>query len=318
MFPDRKVVRLRSSCGWMLRWPSGGKVAVHIRRKFRSAKWHVERYRRYLWSRYRSVEGNGRPHGLDRPLIVSLTSFPARFNVLHLTLKCLLSQTVKPDAVVLWIVHADGASLPHPVLALEHKGLTIRFCRDTKSFKKIIPALSAYPDSFIVTADDDMFYPDNWLEALVTEYAGNRSEVLCHRAHKIRLNDDGRPLPYRDWEFETSCRSRSPLMFPTSGAGVLYPPGVFDLRVSDEAMFSSLCPTADDIWLYWMARLNGAVVRCIGSGRVAEWPNVEGPRLSRDNLELRNDLAIAQMIGHFGLPLGSLEVGVPDIFISDD
>ena len=107
-------------------------------------------------------------------------------------------------------------------------------------------------------------------------------------------------------------------MFPTSGAGVLYPPGVFDLRVSDEAMFSSLCPTADDIWLYWMARLNGAVVRCIGSGRVAEWPNVEGPRLSRDNLELRNDLAIAQMIGHFGLPLGSLEVGVPDIFISDD
>jgi hypothetical protein len=36
----------------------------------------------------------GKRHGLDGELIVSLTSYPARYDTLHLTLGCLLDQSI--------------------------------------------------------------------------------------------------------------------------------------------------------------------------------------------------------------------------------
>lgn len=46
-------------------------------------------------------------HGLSVPLIVSLTSYSLRFKKLHLTLKCLLNQSIEPDKIILWISYDD-------------------------------------------------------------------------------------------------------------------------------------------------------------------------------------------------------------------
>ncbi len=46
------------------------------------------------------------------------------------------------------------------------KGLTIDWCEDIKSYKKLIPTLKKYPDAIIVTADDDLIYDNKWLEQL--------------------------------------------------------------------------------------------------------------------------------------------------------
>lgn len=238
-------------------------------------------------------------------MIVSLTSFPSRFATLPLTLKCLLSQTMLPDEVVLWIAHEDRSKLTTDIMDLQSYGLVIRFCSDIKSFKKIIPSLSAYPDCYIVTADDDISYSLNWLERLILEYNGDRSEVLCHRAHKIRLNHAGLPLRYREWEWETHCQLRSPLIFPTSGAGALYPPNIFDGRVLDIDAFRTLCPKTDDVWLYWMVRLNGGRARKVGKQhRLVQWPGSQDIALWRANVvgSAGNDASIAAMIRYYGFP----------------
>ncbi len=99
----------------------------------------------------------GKAHGLPSPLIISLTSYPARFGKLHLTLKCLLSQSMAADKVVLWIAHQDKAALTPAILNLQKVGLQIGYCDDLRSYKKIIPTRQNYPDSFIVTADDDLY-----------------------------------------------------------------------------------------------------------------------------------------------------------------
>ena len=41
-----------------------------------------------------------RPHGLNSKLVISLTSYPQRFDTLANTLRCLLNQTVTPDHIV--------------------------------------------------------------------------------------------------------------------------------------------------------------------------------------------------------------------------
>ena len=107
-------------------------------------------------------------------LIVSLTSFPERMYDLHFCLYSLLTQTLKPDEVILWLAAEEfpnkEADLPQKVLQLKDNGLTIKWCENIGSYKKLIPTIREYPNDIIVSADDDIFYPAEWLERLYNSY----------------------------------------------------------------------------------------------------------------------------------------------------
>ena len=55
-------------------------------------------------------------HSLDKELIVSLTSYPKRFDILPITIQSLLNQTVKPDRIILWLYEKDYFRLPASAL----------------------------------------------------------------------------------------------------------------------------------------------------------------------------------------------------------
>ena len=239
-------------------------------------------------------------HQLPASLIVSLTSYPARFNTLAKTLKCLLNQSIIPDKVILWIATEDKEKLTAEILTL--KNLDIKFCKDLKSYKKMIPTLFEFKDCFIVTADDDLYCNYNWLEKLVEQYNGNNNEVICHRAHKIILDENGIPVPYLKWEHPKIETKASELIFPTCGAGALFPPGIFNEQVTNSDLFSELCPTSDDIWFWWMVRLNGGLFRKVGPYyRTLNTSKYNQIGLWFENLNLGgNDKQMQSMINKFG------------------
>jgi hypothetical protein len=248
----------------------------------------------------------GRPHGLPAPLIVSLTSYPARFPTLPLTLKCLLSQTVNPDRVILWIAHEDKDALTTEIHKLRKDGLEVKFCEDLKSYKKIIPTLKLEPGAFIVTADDDTYYPSTWLEEFVVAFNDDVKDVLCQRSHQIRLNEEGNPRPYVEWDYVANKTETSSLSLPTGNGGILYPPGIFHPDVLKAEIFNELCPRADDVWLYWMVRLEGGKYRKVGPERVYwAWPDSQSSALWLGNVttaEGGNDSQIQAMVEKFGFP----------------
>jgi len=236
-----------------------------------------------------------RPHGLDSRLVVSLTSYPPRFNNLHWTIKCLLAQNIAADHVILWISESDKNLLPNDVISLKKRGLEIKFCKDIKSYKKIIPALNEYLDCFIVTADDDVCYSYDWLEGLVGESRNHPETVICHRAHKIKVDHHGEPIDYAKWELSTDYSCISPMIFPTGVGGVLYPPNCFYQDVCKEEIFMRLCPSGDDIWLFWMTRLSGVnakktrykfdLITWRGSQDAALWINNVTGKLNDDQIK---------------------------------
>lgn len=248
--------------------------------------------------------GEGRNHPLLGKLIVSLTSYPPRFNTLALTLRSLLRQTVAADHIILWIAHADMQYLPESVLALQKSGLEIRATDDIKSYKKIIPALVLFPDAFICTADDDIYYHATWLEELMDGVSQTNNIVTCHRAHEITLDEQGKFNPYNKWILETPRREISCNFFPTSGAGALYPPRSFFRDVTDSKIFVELCPNADDIWLYWMGRLAGVTYKTVGRKRpIINWEGSQDIALYKDNLfQGGNDKQIIKIAEKYGYP----------------
>jgi hypothetical protein len=245
------------------------------------------------------------PHSLPWPLVVSLTSFPPRYPTLHKTLRALLDQTVQADHIVLWIAKGDMEALPENVLALQAHGLTIRTCDDLRSFKKIIPALLEFPEAAIVIADDDVYYAPDWLETLVGATDPTSKTVVGRYTLVAQIAEDGTALPYSQWSEETRREARSGpagILFPVGIGGVLYPPGSLDKEVTNQAGFTSLCPYADDVWLFWMALRAGASHRHAG-GRfpLTIWPSSQKVALKHENVaNNRNDSQIQAMERRFG------------------
>jgi hypothetical protein len=245
-----------------------------------------------------------RKHTLPGHLVVSLTSYAKRFPTLELTLRRILQQTVQPEETVLWVTPEDRERLPAGVLALQRRGLTIREAGELRSYKKIVPALEHYPESFIITLDDDLAYPLNTIEPLVVDYR-SPTEILCRRAHKVTFDAAGKPLPYQQWQFETSDVSGSDI-FPTGGAGTLYPPRTLAPEVSEEPTFTTLAPIADDVWLFWMGRLAGSAVRRVGPRYALQpWPGCHEQGLwVTHNANGGNDRVIAALTARYGTPFG--------------
>lgn len=252
----------------------------------------------------KSKLGSGRPHGLPGDLIVSLTSYPARFATLHLTLRPLLAQDVAPDRVILWIAHDDAVLIPDEVRALMLHGLDIRECDDIKSYKKLIPAITAFPNAFIATADDDLYYPPGWLGEMVDAWLVEPA-IVCRRAHRLVRSADGSIAPYLQWQADVQDeRARHPStdILPTSGGGVLYPPRSLHPRITDRAAFERLCPDGDDLWFYWCARMAGTPVRKVGGRmKLITWAGSQGESLWSDNRRGGNDRMIRALIDEFGL-----------------
>jgi hypothetical protein len=247
----------------------------------------------------------GVPHALPSELIVSLTSYPPRYATLPMTLKCILDQDVRPDRTILWIAHADWDALTPEILKLRDHGLSIEKCEDVRSYNKIIPTLERYPDAFIVTFDDDLYYAPDSLRLLTEGFLSGEPAICARRAHRIARRDDGGMASYATWDGYVAPPGEPPStdrLFPTGVGSVLYPPGSLAPETTDRALFTHLCPHADDLWLYWMGRRTGSLYRQVGPVFAqVMWDGSQEVSLYASNAAGGNDAQIAALEAHFGI-----------------
>lgn len=254
-------------------------------------------------------------------LIVSLTTIPERIKHVHLCLDSLLTQSLKPDRLILWVDENNDPARPSlsrtefpvSVSRLTERGLEIRWSDDIGPFQKIIPALRAFPDALIATADDDRFYPRHWLRKLYHAYCREPHLIHCHRAHSMRFGPDNHLVPYCEWNLSwkgnrEAVEKPSLRVFPTGVGGVLYAPGHLNPEVLNEQVFRELCPRSDDVWLKAMSLLNKTLCKKVPS-RYGRFPSIRMPRereLAEYNISQGgNDRQIAAVFRHYGLSADS-------------
>ena len=197
--------------------------------------------------------------GLDRIpeeelIIVSLTSFPARIDTSHLSIECLMRQSVKPHKIILWLAKEqfpEGLEgLPEKLLQMRAKGLEIRFTNDIRSHKKYFYSLLEYPNSKIVTFDDDLYYHKDAIKNLVELHAAYPGHIVANRCHQMRFDEDGNMLPYTKWHHNYNKEQPSYFLMHTSGAGVLFDgKSMLHAQTYDESLIKELSPNSDDVWL---------------------------------------------------------------------
>lgn len=205
------------------------------------------------------------------PIIVSLTSFGERFDDLELSLYSLLNQSIKPDKLILWLSNKYTLSdLPYTITRYIKNGLEVRFVDDIGSYTKFFYALKEFKSSIVATADDDIYYPKNWLEKLYHSYILNPNDIHVHIAHRVKLNQNPNrkiPLtifePYELWDKNIKEESAKYDNLLTGAGGVLYPPNCFYSEVFRKDIFLPKAPNADNIWLWFMALLSDRKIRVV-------------------------------------------------------
>jgi len=251
-------------------------------------------------------------------LIVSLTSFPQRIDEVKYVIYSLLDQTILPEKIILWLAESQFPNkeqdLPQDLLAFKEFGFTIEWCEDLRSYKKLIPALELFPDHYVVTADDDLYYKRDWLEKIWVTHLKYPNNVVCHRPSKILLKN-GDVLPKEQWKGNIRTGEESLLIYAGSGGGVLYHRKYLHKDVCKKDMFFNLAPHADDVWFYFMVIQKGTKMRGIKNPYFnTKWINpyreyglINGHTLSSINIGGGlNDLQFKNVIDHYNIDLHSI------------
>ncbi|RBQ26588.1 MULTISPECIES: methyltransferase domain-containing protein [Arcobacteraceae] len=195
----------------------------------------------------------------NKKIISSLTTYGTRINSVDIAINSLLEQEKKADKILLWLAQDEFNfdNIPNRLKKLHDDNLIeIKFCKDIKSYKKLIPTLDLYKDEIIITFDDDMVYNKRLIQKLYEEHLRYPDTIICGRGHKMLFDSKRNLLPYKNWTFESNDFIEDFDIFPTGVCGVLYPPNCFYKDIQNEELFMSLAPNADDIWFKAMTLLN--------------------------------------------------------------
>lgn len=182
---------------------------------------------------------------------VSLTSYGKRAHQCYRTIESIMQNTILPNRIILWLAEDEFSeeTIPANLVRLKERGLEIGFCKDIRSYKKLVPSLKKFPNDVIITIDDDVIYHEETIEILLKHYAKDPHSIWAFTGSKIMFAPDGTLLPYVSWyDAKIKSMESDTCNFPTGVGGILYPPNSLDIRVIDDTLFMKLCPTADDVW----------------------------------------------------------------------
>ncbi|SFR67927.1 zinc-binding alcohol dehydrogenase [Maribacter stanieri] len=191
------------------------------------------------------------------PVIVSLTSIPSRLGTLHLTIRSILNQDVRPKKIILWLHHSLKGEIPKKLAVLESDLFEIMYSDLTCSHRKLIHSLELFPNEIIVTCDDDMMYRCNWLRTLYEEHQTHPNKIIANQTRYITYTNVGELQSYRSWVYIEGSKFNTSAVIPIGAEGVLYPPKTLSEKVTDSTLFLELAPKADDLWFKAMAHLEG-------------------------------------------------------------
>lgn len=240
---------------------------------------------------------------LALPVVASLTSWPGRICSVAQSIKTLLAQTRKPDRIIIWLARGQfpdlEASLPEDLMEIVKAGdVELRWCdSDLKPHKKYFYALQEFPNSIVITFDDDLLYPRSLVERLILSYMVFPYAISTARANLMTMRPSGEPHSYEFWIKSQNALILQPslLLLAGTGSGTLFPPGLLPKEAFNEEMIKKTCLYADDLWLKGFELLAGIpVVQISRAMRLVYVPGSQEVALFKSNVkEGGNDIQFA-------------------------
>ena len=205
---------------------------------------------------------------INEDIIVSLTTYPARIKSAGIVIASIMNQTLLPKKIVLTLATSQfpNHKLPRLINKEIKEGLEIIWTDDDlRSHKKYYYVMKKYQDNIIITVDDDNLYDKNLIQTLFNSYQSFPNCISCILAHLIVL-DNEKLDEYKKWNNNVPNNIPSNQYLAVGVGGILYPPKLLHLDLFNKSLITSLCPSADDIWLKFMELLHNPITKVVKTG----------------------------------------------------
>ncbi|KAG4102897.1 hypothetical protein H8356DRAFT_1420731 [Neocallimastix lanati (nom. inval.)] len=106
---------------------------------------------------------------LDAPIIVTMTTYPAREESIVKMLKHFRRQTLKPDLITLWLSETEYPKdiIPSHLKPFVDEGYIELHWTSTNSYgSKRFEVQKLYNNAYVITVDDDFYYPETYIETI--------------------------------------------------------------------------------------------------------------------------------------------------------
>lgn len=189
----------------------------------------------------------------DDKIIVSLTTFPFRISSLRYTLLSIFRQTVLPDRIIVNLIKSECPNgwddLPNDLIEFKNKGVIFCFRDENlKPHNKYYYTFKDYPNSLIITIDDDYYYKSDLIEKLINLHHHYPDSVCANLVRKIKMSGEAFSS-YEEWGiYNKNVRGHEFLAL--GFGGVLYPASLFkNSMLLNKELFKELSFATDDLWL---------------------------------------------------------------------
>lgn len=185
--------------------------------------------------------------------IISLTTIPSRIKYIKPCIDRLLRQNLP---IYLWLSseynRIDGKVIVPEFL--KNSKIKINYVKDRGSITKLYPALRMSNVDCIITADDDVLYPDGWAEGLLNYSNKYKDSVIAYRGRHIKKN-----ITYKKCKIVYKPQEVTKVNFLTGSFGVLYKKEFFSDKFIDADYFT----TVDDIDISVELKKNNVDIKII-------------------------------------------------------
>ena len=186
----------------------------------------VSGHERYVVpERYKWIYGD-----VKYDVIVSLTSFPSRFQRFDLMKKCLdslVNQVTKYQyKIVITICNNDKKFIQKEMYDYCcQNNIEILYCDyDIKGHKKYFYVMQKYTNLPIITVDDDLIFYDNLVESLMDKHIEQPNVIWSGWVQKLNLSEDGTQLVYNPMLHSVTNSEIPSFKYKFgSGSGTLFP-----------------------------------------------------------------------------------------------
>ena len=228
----------------------------------------------------RKKQTRATPYGFGE-IYISLTSFPARLDATYYAICSLFAQNFPVNKIILTLSKEEFPNgekdITPRILKFKDKGLEILWAdTNLKPHNKYFYSMKKYPNAIIITADDDILYPQNTVSKLVDCYQKHPKAICALGVRQILVNN-GQPLSFSKWNtnlcYEPYRISKKILgqermdLLAEGGSAVLYPPSILPQETFNIEKIKQLVPFADDIWLKCMELLANVPVVCYNNNQ---------------------------------------------------
>ena len=193
------------------------------------------------------------------PIIITLTSIESRLNTLHLVIRSLMDQSVRPHRILIWLHEDLSGKVPDSVKKLLCDWVELKYSTLTEPHKKLTGSMRLFPQAVLLTCDDDMMYDKRWLQVFWEEHQQRPDAILAVRTVYIQHDETNQPLPFTAWRNTPPGKLNPKAHLPIGLWGTLYPPGSLHEDFDQEDLFRSLAPFADDLWFKAMSLRQGTL-----------------------------------------------------------